>query len=84
MDQLNLTKSLEDCFDWELNDEIIRFDAIIESLMTTDVQRHKIREELIDWQDGVANMVDELSELEPYEGFREFAAMAEEIFGTEQ
>jgi hypothetical protein len=52
--------------------------------MTTDVQRHKIREELIDWQDGVANMVDELSDVEPYEGFREFAAMAEEMFGTEQ
>jgi hypothetical protein len=29
-------------------------------------------------------MVDELSDVEPYEGFREFAAMAEEMFGTEQ
>jgi len=28
-------------------------------------------------------MVDELSEIYPYEGFREFAAMAEELFGTE-
>jgi len=84
MDQLNLTKSLEDCFDWELNEEIIRFDGIIESLMTNDVPRHKIREELIDWQDGVANIVDDLAAIEPYEGYREFAAMAEEIFGTEQ
>ena len=84
MDQLNLTKSLEDCFDWELNEEIIRFDGIIESLMTNDVPRHKIREELIDWQDGVDNIVDDLAAIEPYEGYREFAAMAEEIFGTEQ
>lgn len=84
MDNLNLTKSLQDCFDHELNDEIIRFDGIMESLMTTYVARHKIREELIDWQEDVDNLIDQLSDAENYEGFREFAAMAEEIFGTEQ
>ena len=36
-----------------------------------------------DWQDEVANLVDEVSALEPYEGFRDFALMAEELFGTE-
>jgi|11_taG_2_1085331.scaffolds.fasta_scaffold191962_1 hypothetical protein len=83
MENLNLSKSLEDCFEWELNDQIVRFDSIVESLMTTDVPKEKVREELIDWQDDVANLVDELSEIEPYEGFREFASMAEELFGTE-
>jgi hypothetical protein len=28
-------------------------------------------------------MVEELSAHQPYEGFREFAAMAEDLFGTE-
>jgi hypothetical protein len=51
--------------------------------MSTDVPRSQFREELIDWQDDVANLVDEVSALEPYEGFREFATMAEELFGTE-
>jgi len=83
MENLNLSKSLEDCFEWELNDQIVRFDFIVESLMTTDVPKEKFRDELIDWQDDVANLVDELSEIEPYEGFREFATMAEELFGTE-
>jgi hypothetical protein len=83
MENLNLSKSLEDCFEWELNDQIIRFDSIIESLMSTDVPRSQFRDELIDWQDDVANLVDEVSSLEPYEGFREFATMAEELFGTE-
>tara|TARA_A200000159_G_C7173367_1_gene276389 strand:- start:370 stop:618 length:249 start_codon:yes stop_codon:yes gene_type:complete len=78
-----ISKRLEDCYDWELNDQIIRFDAIVESMMTTDVARDKLRQEFIDWQDDVANMVDELSESQPYEGYREFAAMAEELFGTE-
>lgn len=83
MENLNLSKSLEDCFEWELNDQIIRFDSIIESLMSTDVPRSQFRDELIDWQDDVANLVDEVSALEPYEGFRDFALMAEELFGTE-
>ena len=83
MENLNFSKSLEDCFEWELNDQIIRFDSIIESLMSTDVPRSQFRDELIDWQDDVANLVDEVSALEPYEGFREFATMAEELFGTE-
>jgi len=83
MENLNLSKSLEDCFEWDLNDQIIRFDSIIESLMSTDVPRSQLRDELIDWQDDVANLVDEVSALEPYEGFRGFATMAEELFGTE-
>ena len=82
MENLNLSKSLEDCFEWELNDQIIRFDSIIESLMSTDVPRSQFRDELIDWQDDVANLVDEVSALESYEGFREFATMAAELFGT--
>ena len=69
MENLILSKSLEDCFEWELNDQIVRFDSIVESLMTTDVPKEKVREELIDWQDDVANLVDELSKIEPYEGF---------------
>ena len=52
--------------------------------VSAEAEFRKLREELIDWQDGVANMVDELSAIEPYEGYREFAAMAEDIFGTEQ
>jgi len=78
-----ISKSLEDCYDFDLNDKIVRFDAIINSMMTTDVARDKLRQEITDWQDDVTNMVDELSEIYPYEGFREFAAMAEELFGTE-
>ena len=60
MENLNLSKSLEDCFEWELNDQVIRFDSIIESLMSTDVPRSQFRDELIDWPDEVANIVDEV------------------------
>ena len=83
MENLNLSKILDDCFEWELNDQVIRFDSIIDSLMSTDVPRSQFREELVDWQDDVANLVDEVSALGPYEGFRDFALMAEELVGAE-
>ena len=83
MNTVKLSKSLRDCHDWELSDQITRFDSIVDSMMTTDVARDKLRSELIDWQHQVTNAVDELSAYEPYEGFREFAKMAEDLFGTE-
>jgi hypothetical protein len=83
MNTVKLSKSLRDCHDWELSDQVTRFDSIVDSMMTTDVARDKLREELIDWQDEVENMVEELSAHQPYQGFREFAAMAEDLFGTE-
>lgn len=83
MDILNLSKALLDCYEWDLHDDIERFDAIMESFMTTDVARDKVREELLDWQESVSEVVEEMAEVAPYEGFREFAMMAEEMFGTE-
>jgi hypothetical protein len=85
MEGLDISKSLEDCFQYELSDEIVRFDSIIDSLMTTDVPREKLREELSDWKFEVENIVVdiEFEEVLQNEGQREFEIMAEELFGTE-
>ena len=75
----------QDCFEWELGDQIVRFDSILDSLMTTDVPREKLREELSDWKDEVASIVDDIEydAILQHERQREFATMSEELFGTE-
>tara|TARA_R110000737_G_scaffold344540_1_gene371819 strand:+ start:51 stop:311 length:261 start_codon:yes stop_codon:yes gene_type:complete len=85
MDYLTISKCLEDCFEWELGDQMVRFDSIIDSLMTTDVPREKLREELSDWKDEVASIVDDIEydAMLQHERQREFATMSEELFGTE-
>lgn len=85
MEGLDIAQSLADCFEWELEDEIVRFDLIIESLMTTDVPRDKIREEISDWQNVVASIIEDIEDdaILQHEGQREFEMMSEELFGTE-
>ena len=85
MEGLDILQSLADCFEWELEDEIVRFDSIIESLMTTDVPRDKIREEISDWQNVVASIIEDIEDdaILQNEGQREFEMMSEELFGTE-
>ena len=85
MEGLDIAQSLADCFEWELEDEIVRFDSIIESLMTTDVPRDKIREEISDWQNVVASIIEDIEDdaILQNEGQREFEMMSEELFGTE-
>tara|TARA_R110000851_G_scaffold132012_2_gene266234 strand:+ start:721 stop:981 length:261 start_codon:yes stop_codon:yes gene_type:complete len=85
MEGLDIAQSLADCFEWELEDEIVRFDLIIESLMTTDVPRDKIREEISDWQNVVASIIEDIEDdaILQNEGQREFEMMSEELFGTE-
>ena len=85
MEGLDIAQSLADCFEWELEDEIVRFDLIIESLMTTDVPRDKVREEISDWQNVVASIIEDIEDdaILQNEGQREFEMMSEELFGTE-
>tara|TARA_R110000744_G_scaffold247166_1_gene363647 strand:- start:1455 stop:1715 length:261 start_codon:yes stop_codon:yes gene_type:complete len=85
MDYLTISKCLEDCFELELGDQMVRFDSILDSLMTTDVPREKLREELSDWKDEVASIVDDIEydAMLQHERQREFATMSEELFGTE-
>ena len=85
MEGLDILQSLADCFEWELEGEIVRFDSIIESLMTTDVPRDKIREEISDWQNVVASIIEDIEDdaILQNEGQREFEMMSEELFGTE-
>ena len=85
MEGLDIAQSLADCFEWELEGEIVRFDSIIESLMTTDVPRDKIREEISDWQNVVASIIEDIEDdaILQNEGQREFEMMSEELFGTE-
>tara|TARA_R110000796_G_scaffold12647_2_gene41646 strand:- start:1074 stop:1334 length:261 start_codon:yes stop_codon:yes gene_type:complete len=85
MEGLDILQSLADCFEWELEGEIVRFDSIIESLMTTDVPRDKIREEISDWQNVVASIIEDIEDdaILQHEGQREFEMMSEELFGTE-
>tara|TARA_R110002167_G_scaffold226501_1_gene431638 strand:+ start:1493 stop:1753 length:261 start_codon:yes stop_codon:yes gene_type:complete len=85
MEGLDIAQSLADCFESELEDEIVRFDLIIESLMTTDVPRDKIREEISDWQNVVASIIEDIEDdaILQNEGQREFEMMSEELFGTE-
>jgi len=85
MEGLDIAQSLADCFEWELEGEIVRFDLIIESLMTTDVPRDKIREEISDWQNVVASIIEDIEDdaILQNEGQREFEMMSEELFGTE-
>jgi len=83
MDNVSLSKALLDCYEWYLHDDIERFDAIMKSFMTTDVAKDKVREELLHWQDSVLEVLEEMEEVAPYEGSKEFTIMAEEMFGTE-
>jgi len=53
--------------------------------MTTDVPRYKIREEISDWQNVVASIIEDIEDdaILQHEGQREFEMMSEELFGTE-
>jgi hypothetical protein len=53
--------------------------------MTTDVPRDKIREEISDWQNVVASIIEDIEDdaILQNEGQREFEMMSEELFGTE-
>ena len=81
----NLSAAIQDCLLYELHDEIVRFDSIIDSFMTTDVPKEKLRKELSDWQFEIENIVVDIlfdEELEREKQI-EVSAIAEELFGTE-
>jgi len=81
----NLSAAIQDCWLYELHDEIVRFDSIIDSFMTTDVPKEKLRKELSDWQFEIENIVVDIlfdEELEREKQI-EVSAIAEELFGTE-
>ena len=80
MDSMKVTNRIEECLFYELEDHLAQFDAIIDSLVETDVQRHTIREALADWCQSVNEAVEDIIESQKPE---EPVMVADELFGTE-
>ncbi len=80
MDSMKVTNRIEECLFYELEDHLAQFDAIMDSLVETDVQRHTIREALADWCQSVNEAVEDIIESQKPE---EPVMVADELFGTE-
>ena len=80
MDSMKVTNRIEECLFYELEDHLAQFDAIMDSLVETDVQRHTIREALADWCQSVNEAVEDVIESQKPE---EPVMVADELFGTE-
>lgn len=80
MDSMKVTNRIEECLFYELEDHLAQFDAIMDSLVETDVQRHTIREALADWCQSVNEAVEDIIERQKPE---EPVMVADELFGTE-
>lgn len=80
MDSMKVTNRIEECLFYELEDHLAQFDAIMDSLVETDVQRHTIREALADWCQSVSEAVEDIIESQKPE---EPVMVADELFGTE-
>jgi hypothetical protein len=80
MDSIKVTNRIDECLFFELEDHLAQFDAIMDSILQTDVQRHTIREALADWamsvDDAVGDMIEQQTPEEP-------TLTADEVFGTE-
>lgn len=80
MDSMKVTNRIEECLFYELEDHLAQFDAIMDSLVETDVQRHTIREALADWCQSVNEAVEDIIESQKP---KEPVMVADELFGTE-
>ena len=81
MDSMQITNRIDQCICFELDDLLSQFDAIMDSLMQTDVQRHTVREALTEWCELVAGHVK--FTVEQSQEFTELHLPGEELFGTE-
>lgn len=82
MDSLQVTLRIDECLFFELEDHLFQFDAIIDSIMETDLQRNQIREALSNWCVSVTAEVEEITEIKHSE-IEEPTLTADEVFGTE-
>lgn len=85
MERSEISIKLELCFQFELDDLINRFDAIMESLMQIDVQRNQIRDAINEWCISVDTEIQN-QETITADNFLEnmgFAIAGDEVFGTE-
>ena len=80
MDSIKVTNRIDECLFFELEDHLAQFDAIMDSILQTDVQRHTIREALTDWAQSVDEAVGDIIEQQTPE---EPTLTADEVFGTE-
>jgi hypothetical protein len=80
MDSIKVTNRIDECLFFELEDHLAQFDAIMDSILQTDVQRHTIREALADWAMSVDDAVGDIIEQQTPE---EPTLTADEVFGTE-
>ena len=80
MDSIKVTNRVDECLFFELEDHLAQFDAIMDSILQTDVQRHTIREALADWAMSVDDAVGDIIEQKKPE---EPTLTADEVFGTE-
>jgi hypothetical protein len=80
MDSIKVTNRIDECLFFELEDHLAQFDAIMDSILQTDVQRHTIREALADWAMSVDDAVGDIIEQQKPE---EPTLTADEVFGTE-
>ncbi len=80
MDSIKVSNRIDECLFFELEDHLAQFDAIMDSLVETDVQRHTIREALADWSQSVDEAVEDIIEQQKPE---EPTLKADELFGTE-
>ena len=80
MESIKVTNRIDECLFFELEDHLAQFDAIMDSIVQTDVQRHTIREALADWAQSVDEAVGDIIEQQPPE---EPTLTADEVFGTE-
>ena len=82
MGSLQVTARIDECLFFELEDHLFQFDAIIDSLMETDVQRNQVRDALADWCISVSESVEDITEIKQKE-IQELTLTADEVFGTE-
>ncbi|MGB2401535.1 MAG: hypothetical protein ACPH7H_07040 [Porticoccaceae bacterium] len=81
MDSIDVINRIDSCLTFELDDLLRQFDAIMDSIMQTDVQRHTIRDAVSDWCDAVDAELNDIAERSRV--CEELTLPAEEIFGTE-
>jgi hypothetical protein len=82
MNSLQITSHIDECLFFELKNYLSQFDAIIDSLMETDVQRNQVREALSDWCASVTEQIEEITEVKHFEQEKPLLT-ADELFGTE-
>lgn len=49
----NLSNNLYDCIEFGFDELVCEFDAILESVMMTDIPRDQLREAISNWRDAV-------------------------------